>query len=97
MSSLTGEFLVTKLFILLFYYHSNDTYFHLFLNSDNITFPICLEGREINMIPQICNKASPFTYGEEKSDILEKFHLFLISLILLLVLRLVKLKNLISI
>ena len=39
-------------------------------------------------------KVSPFTYGEEKSDVLQKFHLFLISLICL-VLRVGNLKNLI--
>ena len=31
--------------------NSNDISFLLFLKSDNITFPSCLGGREVNMIP----------------------------------------------
>ena len=64
--------------------NSNDTSFLLFLNSDNITFPSCLEEKSTSF-PRKCNKVSPITNGEEKSDILEKFHIFLHSLILLLV------------
>ena len=74
--------------------NSNDASFLLFLNRDNITFPSCLGGREINMIPPKCNKVSPLTYGEEKSDVLQKFHVCLISLTCL-VLRVGNLKNLI--
>ena len=32
--------------------NSNDISFLVFLNMDNITFPSCLGGREINMIPK---------------------------------------------
>ena len=72
--------------------NSYDASFLLFINRDNITFPSCLGGREINMIPLKCNKVSPLTYGEEKLDVLQKFLLFLISLICL-VLRVGNLKK----